>query len=168
LEHLSKTYDIDLFFYNPNIEPLEEYTHRLSELRRLADVMPLPGKVNVIEGDYDNDAWHEALKALPHGYENEKEGGERCKLCIRYRLEKTAKTAKQTGADCFSTTLTVSPHKNAEYINATALEFEEQYGVKALLLNLKKQNGYKRSIELSKIYSLYRQNYCGCIYSQKR
>jgi predicted adenine nucleotide alpha hydrolase (AANH) superfamily ATPase len=166
LEYLAQTYDINLYFYNPNIEPQDEYNLRLSELKRLAKEMPLPLKITVTEGEYDNAAWQKELQTLPPGYENEKEGGNRCKLCIKHRLEKTAEQAKQIYADYFSTTLTVSPHKNAEYINETALELAKKYDTQALPLNLKKQNGYKRSIELSKIYKLYRQNYCGCVFGK--
>jgi predicted adenine nucleotide alpha hydrolase (AANH) superfamily ATPase len=161
LEYLSTLFDIDLFYYNPNIQPLEEYRHRLSEQRRLLTEMPLSGDVKLVAGEYDSDKWLQMV----NGYESAPEGGERCALCIRERLEAAANKALELGNDCFSTTLTISPHKNADLINNICLELEHEKGIKALPLDLKKNDGYKRSIELSKQYNLYRQSFCGCIYS---
>jgi predicted adenine nucleotide alpha hydrolase (AANH) superfamily ATPase len=163
LLYLTQFFDIDLYYYNPNISPESEYMHRLSEQKRLLDEMPLSGKVTLFEGVYDPDRWEE----LTAGLENEPERGRRCELCIRMRLKETAKLAARTNADCFSTTLTVSPHKNADMINYICLELEASTGAKALPLDLKKNNGYKRSIELSKQYNLYRQPFCGCRFSEK-
>ena len=124
--------------------------------------MPLKRKVKFIEGKYDCEKFYSIAKGL----ENLKEGGERCFKCYRLRLEETAKTAQKDGFDYFTTTLSISPHKNAQVLNQIGLELEESYSVKYLCSDFKKKNGYKRSCELSEIYGLYRQNYCGCIYSK--
>ncbi|MDR0903298.1 MAG: epoxyqueuosine reductase QueH [Ruminococcus sp.] len=160
LEYLSPNYDIDIFFYNPNILPEEEFEKRLAELRRLIANFD---NVNLTVGEYDP----ERFLALTADYRDEPEGGKRCEICIKHRLEMTVRFAKQINADLFSTTLTISPHKNAEFINAAQAELEGVYGVRSLPLNLKKKNGYHRSIELSKKYNLYRQNYCGCKFDEK-
>jgi predicted adenine nucleotide alpha hydrolase (AANH) superfamily ATPase len=160
LEYLSPDYDIDIFFYNPNILPEDEYQKRLGELKRL---LKNYDNVNLTVGDYDP----ERFLALTADFRDEPEGGKRCEICIRHRLEATARFAKTVNADCFSTTLTVSPHKNAEYINTVQTELENEFGVRSLPLNLKKKNGYLRSIELSKKFGLYRQNYCGCKLNEK-
>jgi predicted adenine nucleotide alpha hydrolase (AANH) superfamily ATPase len=162
LEYLSKTFDIDLFYYNPNIQPAEEYEHRLAEQRRLLAEMPLSGQVTLHAGAYDPQKWLEMVKGL----ESAPEGGKRCALCMRERLEVAAKKALELRDDCFSTTLTISPHKNADLINGICLDLERELGVRALPLDLKKNDGYKRSIELSRQYNLYRQSFCGCIYSK--
>jgi predicted adenine nucleotide alpha hydrolase (AANH) superfamily ATPase len=155
LEYLSPDYDIDIYFYNPNILPEDEYQKRLGELKRLLTNFD---NVKLTVGEYDP----ERFLALTAGYRDEPEGGKRCEICIKHRLEMTARFAKTVNADCFSTTLTISPHKNAEFINQTQAELEAEFGVRSLPLNLKKKNGYLRSIELSKKFGLYRQNYCGC------
>ncbi|MDR0975091.1 MAG: epoxyqueuosine reductase QueH [Ruminococcus sp.] len=159
LEYLSPEYDIELYFYNPNIMPEDEYLKRLSELKRLTGNFE---NVNLTVGEYDT----ERFLSLTKGFEDEPEGGARCEICIRHRLEETARFAAKIKASCFSTTLTISPHKNAEFINFTQAELEKTIGVKSLSLNLKKKNGYLRSIELSKKYNLYRQKYCGCLFNK--
>jgi predicted adenine nucleotide alpha hydrolase (AANH) superfamily ATPase len=171
LEYLAPDYDITVYFYNPNIMPDSEYDKRLSEVSRLIGIMggadgegSADGedgeheKIRLITPEYDN----EIFRQLVTGLEGVPEGGRRCEICIRHRLEKTAEYAKNHGYDLFSTTLTISPHKNASFINNTQAELEALTGVKSLPLNLKKKGGYLRSIELSKKYELYRQNYCGC------
>jgi len=154
LERLVENYKVTLFFYNPNIMPAEEYEKRLSEQRRLASMLG----VKLIEGDYD----HEAFLNAVAGLESEQEGNSRCEKCIQLRLSKTAEAAKARGFDIFTTTLSVSPHKNAELINKILSELSEG----ALLEDFKKNDGFKRSIELSKEYGLYRQKYCGCIFEK--
>jgi len=156
---LNKEYDLTLFFYNPNVEPINEYSLRLEDAEKLAEKLNIP----IIVGDYDNIEWHNAVK----GHEQDLEGGERCKICFRYRLDKAAELAKQEEFDFFTTTLTVSPYKNAELINKIGKELEEKYNIKFLESDFKKEEGYKDSIELSKHYGLYRQNYCGCLFSKK-
>lgn len=162
LEYLSEYFDITIFYYNPNISPEEEFYKRVNEQKRLINEMPLKRKVKFIEVKYDCEKFYSIAKGL----ENLKEGGERCFKCYRLRLEETAKTAQKDGFDYFTTTLSISPHKNAQVLNQIGLELEESYSVKYLCSDFKKKNGYKRSCELSEIYGLYRQNYCGCIYSK--
>lgn len=162
LEYLTKYFDIDLFYYNPNISPYPEYEKRISELKRLITEMPLNGNATIIDGKYDPERFADianGLEALP-------EGGERCFKCYRLRMEEAAKTASEQGYDYFTTTLSISPHKNAEKINEIGQELEQKYRVKYLYADFKKRDGYKRSIQLSREYGLYRQNYCGCIYSK--
>ena len=155
IERLKNDYEVVLHFYNPNIMPVFEYEKRLFEQRRLAMLL---NNVGIIEGGYDNEAFTEAVRGL----ENEPEGGGRCERCIELRLRKTAETARKQGFDCFTTTLSVSPHKNAELINRILRNAGAFYGIEPLCGDFKKKDGYKRSIELSKLYGLYRQNYCGC------
>ena len=140
------------------IDTNEEYQHRLSEQIRFCKAVGVP----VVEDGYNPDEFLSKVK----GFEQEKEGGARCALCFRLRLEKTAQKAKEMGMDLFGTTLTVSPHKNAEIINSIGKAVEEQEKVEFLEGNYKKQDGYKKSIEFSKKYNLYRQNYCGCKFSK--
>ncbi len=154
LETLMPKINVTVFYYNPNIMPAEEYEHRLSEQRRLCDILG----VELIEGEYDNDGYLEAVKGL----EGAPEGGDRCSICFARRLLKTAQMAKRDGYDYFCTTLTVSPHKNAEVINTIGSAIACEVGVRFLPSDFKKKNGYLRSIELSKKYGLYRQGYCGC------
>lgn len=161
LEYLNQFFDITMFFYNPNISPREEFEFRLSELKRLINEMNLNIKVTV--GEYDSDLFYENSK----GHESEPEGGERCFKCYEMRLRKTALLAKCGGFDYFTTTLSISPYKNAEKLNEIGGRLSEEYGVKYLYSDFKKKNGYKSSIELSKIYSLYRQDYCGCVFSKE-
>ena len=158
IERLRDYFDIIVIYYNPNIEPKEEYEKRKSEQLRLLNELG----IKFMDIDYLNNEYHEKVK----GYENEPENGLRCPLCFELRLDKTASKAKENNFDYFGTTLTVSPHKNSKIINEIGLKLEEKYGVKFLLSDFKKEDGYKRSIELSKKYDLYRQDYCGCLYSK--
>ena len=166
LELLSQHFEIVDFFYNPNIFPPEEYEKRLKELDRFIGGTGMGPKfqnhVTLLEGRYDPDEFFQMAKGL----EQVPEGGERCFACFRLRLTEAAIIAKQVGADYFTTTLTISPLKNAQKINEIGLELEKQYGVRYLCSDFKKKNGYKRSIELSAEYGLYRQNFCGCVYSR--
>ncbi len=164
LEYLSQYFDITLFYYNPNISPEEEYLFRLSELKRLIKEMPLSRSVDVLDAIYDP----ERFTAMAEGLEDLSEGGTRCMKCYRLRLEESVKAAKKGGFDYVTTTLSISPYKNAEALNQIGLELAEQYGVQYLMSDFKKKNGYKRSIELSADYDLYRQNYCGCIFSKRQ
>lgn len=162
LEYLSEYFDISLLYYNPNIYPVEEYQKRLNEVKRLIKEMPLKSEVGIIEGRYEPSEFFEISKGL----EQAEEGGERCFKCYRLRLEEAAKEAKKGNFDFFTTTLSISPHKNAQKLNEIGEELEKQYGVRYLYADFKKKEGYKRSIELSRVYGLYRQNYCGCGFSR--
>lgn len=163
IEYLSSYFKITVYYYNPNISPFEEYNKRVKEEIRLIKEMPTKYEVKFIEGDYDNDKYNE----LCNGLENELEGGKRCSKCYNLRLEKTAQIALKNKFEYFATTLTVSPYKNAQKLNQIGFELSKKYNINYLPSDFKKNNGYKRSIELSKIYNLYRQNYCGCIYSKR-
>ena len=156
---LKDKFDITSLFYNPNITDKNEHDKRLSELKRLIKEMDL--KIDVIE-EYDDE-----FKCISKGLENEPERGKRCTLCYELRLRKCAILAKSLGFDCFSTTLSISPFKDAKRLNEIGYKLEQEIGVEYLYLDLKKNDGYKKSIELSKKYNLYRQNYCGCIYSKR-
>ena len=164
IEYLTNFFDITIFYYNPNIAPYEEYLKRKDEQIALIKKMEKRNNLNIVYCDYDNDIYGKKIKGL----ENEPERGNRCKVCFRLRLEKTAITAKRDGFDFFGTTLTVSPYKNAQLINEIGLELAKEYDVNYLVSDFKKNNGYKRSIELSKKYNLYRQDYCGCKYSVRK
>ena len=161
LEVLSEHFDITIFFYNPNISPKSEFDYRLDELYRLLGEMNL-SQIRIVAPDYDENEFFEIAK----GNESLPEGGARCKDCYRLRLEKTAEYAKRDGFDYFTTTLSVSPYKNAQALNEIGSELSEKYGVKYLLSDFKKDDGYKRSCQLSREFNLYRQNYCGCIFSK--
>lgn len=163
LEYLSQFFRITVYFYNPNIYPAEEYTHRVDEIRRLVDEMPLKNNVDVIEGVFEPERFYEIVK----GHEKDPECGERCSLCYGLRLQETAKIAQARHFDYFTTTLTISPLKDAHKLNVIGEQLAEQYGVQFLPSDFKKKGGYLRSIELSKIYNLYRQNYCGCVFSKR-
>lgn len=163
LEYLSNYFKITVFYYNPNISPFSEYEKRVLEEKRFISEFPSKYKISFIEGEYENDIY----EALIDGKRSEKEGGSRCYLCYQLRLRKTALLAKEMGYDYFTTTLSISPYKNAKWLNEIGEALEKEIGVSYLHADLKKKNGYKRSIELSKIYGLYRQDYCGCIYSKK-
>lgn len=163
LELLSTVFELTVFYYNPNISPREEFEYRADEQIRLAESMPLEGDVRVIRGDYDE----EAFLHLSRGLEDVPEGGERCTRCFRLRLGKTAQMAKEGGYDYFTTTLSISPLKDAQRLNAIGGELAGQFGVPYLFSDFKKKNGYRRSCELSEQYGLYRQDYCGCIYSKQ-
>lgn len=155
LELLNKYFLIDVLYYNPNIYPEEEYKKRLNELKKVSK--------NVISLSYDSNLFTDLVKGL----ETEKEGGLRCYKCIEARLRKTATYAKENGYDFFTTTLSVSPHKNSKMINEIGYKLEKEYNIKYLYSDFKKKEGYKRSITLSKDLNLYRQTYCGCKYSIK-
>ncbi len=163
LEYLAKYFKITIFYYNPNISLKEEFDKRLKEQIRLINEMETVNKIDIIEGLYENDKYEKLIKGL----ENEKEGGNRCFKCYRLRMEETAKLATKLNYDYFTTTLSISPYKNATKLNEIGEELEKEYDIKYLYADFKKKNGYKRSIELSKKYNLYRQNYCGCIYSKR-
>ena len=160
--YLSEAFDITLYFYNPNITPREENDFRAKELHRLCREMPLQRVPEVIVDKYEPEKFYEAVKGMEHL----PEGEARCAVCYRLRLEKTAQTAKELGFDYFTTTLTISPYKRAEWLNAIGGELAEKYGVAYLFSDFKKKNGYKRSCELSREYNLYRQDYCGCEFSK--
>ena len=157
LEYLSDYFDITLFFYNPNIQPAEEYEKRLSAQKQLLERAKHKNPVAFLAGEYEPQRFFEAVKGL----ENCREGGARCEKCFELRLSKAAEIAKKGGFDYFATTLTVSPHKNAVLINEIGGRYQNY-----LPSNFKKREGYKRSIILSKEYELYRQDYCGCIFSK--
>ena len=161
LEVLSGHFDITIFFYNPNISPKSEFDYRLDELYRLLSEMNLL-QIKIVAPEYNENEFFEIAK----GNESLPEGGARCKDCYRLRLEKTAEYAKREGFDYFTTTLSVSPYKNAQALNEIGSELSEKYGVKYLLSDFKKGDGYKRSCQLSREFNLYRQNYCGCIFSK--
>lgn len=162
IEQLSEYFKVITLFYNPNISPLQEYEKRKKELIRFIAENPNLKDVTMIDCDYDNNVYKNAICGL----ENEPEGGKRCEKCFVVRLEKTAKVAKQINADYFTTTLTISPLKNEQLLNQIGINLEQKYGIKFLQSDFKKQDGYKKSIENSKKYNLYRQDYCGCIYSK--
>ncbi len=162
IEYLSQYFEITVFYYNPNISMEEEYKKRVAEQQRFIKEFPAKHKVSFIEGDYDTSVFYNTVK----GYEKCKEGGERCFLCYELRLRETARRAVAGGFDYFTTTLTISPLKKSVKLNEIGYNLGMEYGVGYLLSDFKKKEGYKRSIELSKEYDLYRQNYCGCVYSR--
>lgn len=164
LEYLSRYFDITVYYFNPNISPKQEFDKRFEEQKRLISQMPFKNSVTLVEGDYNYDDFLEIAKGL----ENVPEGGERCFRCYKMRLESTARLAKEQGFDYFCTTLSISPLKNSQKINELGFEIEEKYGVKWLPSDFKKREGYKRSIQLSREYSLYRQNFCGCVFSKNQ
>lgn len=164
LEYLSRYFSITVFYFNPNISPKAEFDKRFAEQKRLIEALPSENKISLICGDYNYD---EFLN-IARGYESVPEGGERCFRCYRMRLEKTAELAKQKGFDYFCTTLSISPLKNSQKINEIGFDVAEKYGVKWLPSDFKKREGYKRSIELSREYDLYRQNFCGCVFSKSQ
>ncbi len=163
LKYLGNYFKITLYFYNPNIYPKEEYDKRLKEQKRLIKLLKVKYPIDIIEGVYEPNVFLEQSLGL----EKEREGYGRCFKCYRLRLEKTAKKAKELKFDYFTTTLTVSPYKNSDKINLIGSELEKIYNVDYLYSDFKKKEGYKQSIELSKEYNLYRQDYCGCQYSIK-
>lgn len=163
LEYLSKYFEITVLYYNPNISPRAEYDTRAEELRRLIGEMEFVHPVKLLVGEYEPEKFY----AMARGMEDLPEGGERCFMCYRQRLLYTAKLAKEGGYDYFTTTLSISPLKNAEKLNEIGRELGEEYGVEYLLSDFKKKNGYKRSVELSAEHNLYRQNYCGCVFSRQ-
>lgn len=164
IQRLIEHYDVSVFYFNPNITDAAEYLLRKSEqIRFLNEFCESAGKeIKLIEGDYNPDVYYNAVE----GMEQEPEGGLRCAVCFRLRLEETARQAKSRGYDCFDTTLTVSPHKSFKVISEIGSALEKEYGIAYLKGDYKKQDGYKRSIEMSKTYGLYRQHYCGCEFSE--
>ena len=158
IDVLKDEYDITVFYYNPNIQPQEEYAHRLSEQKRFCKAVG----IKVIDLSYDTQEFMCAVK----GHEQDQEGGPRCKICFALRLDKTASYAKEHGFDVFATTLSVSPHKNTMVINEVGQAIAQKYEIEFLAGNFKKQDGYKKSIEFAKQYNLYRQDYCGCNFSK--
>ena len=162
IEYLANYFNITVYYYNPNISPEEEYLKRKEEQIRFLNTFKSPNKLDMIDADYNYNDFLDTIKGL----ENELEGGKRCFKCYNLRLEKTAIKAKELGYDYFGTTLTVSPYKNSNKLNEIGSILEKKYDIKYLYSDFKKKEGYKRSIELSKKYNLYRQDYCGCIYSK--
>ena len=163
LEYLSQYFCITVFYYNPNIFPESEYTKRILEQQTLISRMRVKHPVSFIAGPYDKDLFYQ----MAAGLEDAKEGGARCMKCYELRLREAAEVAKAGGFDYFTTTLTISPLKNAAWLNEIGLRLAKEYGVSYLVSDFKKKNGYKRSIELSKEYGLYRQDYCGCEFSMR-
>lgn len=160
---LSNYFNITILYYNPNISPKEEYLKRKQEQIRLLKSLPTKNKLDFLDCDYENDIYESKIAGLEHC----PEGGNRCHVCFNLRLSKTAKLAKELHYDYFCSTLTVSPHKNSTIINQIGLQLANEYDVKWLPSDFKKDEGYKKSITLSKTYNLYRQDYCGCIYSKR-
>ncbi len=161
---LSNYFDITILYYNPNIAPYEEYEKRKKEQIKLIKKLKTKNKLDFLDCDYENDIYNKEIK----GYESYPEGGSRCQICFNLRIEKTAKLAKEKNYDYFCSTLTVSPHKNSKLINQIGKNISNKYNIKWLYSDFKKNEGFKQSIELSKKYELYRQDYCGCIYSKKQ
>lgn len=164
LEYLSEYFKITVFYYNPNIYPESEYTKRNAEQQKLIHDMKFRYPVSFLAGEYDKEKFYE----MAAGMEDLKEGGARCMKCYELRLSEAARQAAAGGFDYFTTTLSISPLKNAQKLNEIGLRVGEEYGVKYLVSDFKKKNGYKRSVELSKEYGLYRQDYCGCEFSMRR
>ena len=161
IEYLSQYFNVTVFYYNPNIYPDDEYYHRVKEQKRFIEAFPTKHPVAFIEGDYDKDHFYEIAKGLEH----EPEKGARCHKCYDLRLRRTAFVAKEKGFDFFTTTLTISPMKDSQVLNEIGIRISEEIGVKWLPSDFKKKEGYKRSTELSKEYDMYRQDYCGCVFS---
>lgn len=164
LERLSSFFKITIFYYNPNIDKQEEYEKRINELKKFISEINPRYPVKLIEGRYDTSDFYNITKGL----ENEPERGKRCYKCYNLRIEETAKIADELKINYFTTTLSLSPHKNAKWINEIGESLSNKYNSNFLYCDFKKREGYKRSIELSKEYNLYRQDYCGCIYSKKK
>ena len=163
LEYLSDYFKITVFYYNPNIYPPEEYGHRVKEQERFIHEFPVKYPVQFLAGNYDTERFYE----MARGYEDVPEGGERCFRCYELRLREAAKYAKELRMDYFTTTLSISPLKNADKLNEIGARLSEEYGTAYLYSDFKKKNGYLRSTQISKEYGMYRQDYCGCIYSMK-
>ena len=163
LEYLSQYFEITVFYYNPNIYPESEYTKRILEQQKLIRDMKFKYPVSFLAGRYEK----EKVYAMAQGMEDLKEGGARCMKCYELRLAEAARQAAAGGFDYFTTTLSISPMKNAQKLNEIGVRLGNEYGVEYLVSDFKKKNGYKRSIELSKEYGLYRQDYCGCEFSMR-
>ena len=162
LEYLSQYFDITVYYYNPNIFPPAEYEARVKEQERLIQEMKLSRPVRFMAGSYEPEEFFSAAR----GHEKDPEGGERCRRCYELRLRQAADTARAGGYDYFTTTLSISPLKNAAWLNEIGNRLALEYGVPYLVSDFKKRSGYKRSVELSALYGLYRQDYCGCVYSR--
>lgn len=162
LEYLSQYFEITVFYFNPNIAPEEEYRKRVEEQRRLIEQLPAIHPIQFVEGRYEPEEFYSRVRGL----EKEPEGGARCRVCFALRLEEAARLAAEGGYDYYTTTLSISPLKNAQVLAQVAMEMGEKWGVRWLPSDFKKKEGYKRSIQLSADYDLYRQNYCGCIFSR--
>ncbi len=163
LETLTPHFDVTLYYYNPNIYPKEEYTRRKEEQEQFLSKLPGKMRVKMIEGPYDTGAFSQ----IARGYEKQPEGGLRCARCFILRLTHAAQSAKKMGADFFTTTLSVSPHKDAQLLNMLGGQIGEKFNIPFLYADFKKRDGFKRSLALSKQYGLYRQDYCGCAYSKE-
>lgn len=161
IEYLSQYFEITVFYYNPNIFPDEEYYLRVKEQQRFINEFPTKNKVSFIEGDFDKDRFYEIAKGL----EDTPEKGPRCLKCYELRLRKTAEVARQEGLDYFATTLTISPQKDSSVLNNIGYAVAEDLGINYLATDFKKKNGYLRSCEISREYDMYRQDYCGCVFS---
>ncbi len=161
LEYLSQYFSITVLYYNPNIYPPEEFYKRLNEQEKLIEKMPVKHKISFIGTEHLPERFYKAVK----GMESLPEGGERCRVCFNLRLDEAGRLAKEMGFDYFTTTLTISPMKDASILNEVGQEVAKRYDVNFLPSDFKKKNGYKRSTELSREYGIYRQNYCGCIFS---
>lgn len=164
IDVLSRYFEVTVFYYNPNIYPEEEYYMRVKEQKRFIDSFPTLHPVSFLEGKYDTERFYE----MARGMEQIPEGGERCFRCYRLRLEEAAQKAKELEFDFFTTTLSISPLKNSQKLNEIGKELEEKYQVRYLYSDFKKKNGYKRSTEISREYQMYRQYYCGCVYSKQQ
>lgn len=163
LEYLSRYFQITVFYYNPNIYPEDEYYKRLNEQERFISLFPAANPIRFIGSEHNSDAFYSTVKGLEHI----REGGERCFACYKLRLEETARLAQRMNMDYFTTTLSISPMKNAQKLNEIGGELGEKYGIKYLYSDFKKKGGYQRSTAISREYGMYRQNYCGCVFSKK-
>lgn len=163
IEYLSHYFDITVFYYNPNIDSSLEYKRRVEEQKRFIRDFPASGPVSFLEGPFERDRYYEAVKGL----EGEPEGGKRCRVCFALRLEETARAAADGHFDYFTTTLSISPMKDPVLLNTLGEELGHKYGVPYLVSEFRKRNGFLRSTELSKEYGLYRQDYCGCVFSKR-
>lgn len=164
LEYLTPYFDISVLFYNPNIHPSEEFFKREREQQRFIDLVDKVNNIELITADYNPQEFFKAVR----GHEMDREGGARCSVCFELRLAEAARYAKELGFNYFTTTLSISPHKNAQVINQIGERLEKQYDIKYLYGDFKKKNGFKRSIELCNEYDVYRQEYCGCVFSLKQ
>lgn len=164
LEYLSEHFAITVFYFNPNIAPEEEYRKRVEEQKRLVEQLPAVYPIQFLEGRYEPEEFYSRVRGL----EKEPEGGARCRVCFELRLEEAARLAAEGGYDYYTTTLSISPLKNAQVLAQVAMEMGEKWGVAWLPSDFKKKEGYKRSIQLSSEYDLYRQNYCGCVFSRQK
>lgn len=164
LEYLSEHFAITVFYFNPNIAPEEEYRKRVEEQKRMVEQLPAVYPIQFLEGRYEPEEFYSRVRGL----EKEPEGGARCRVCFELRLEEAARLAAEGGYDYYTTTLSISPLKNAQVLAQVAMEMGEKWGVAWLPSDFKKKEGYKRSIQLSSEYDLYRQNYCGCVFSRQK